>query len=258
MSETITTNTGSNEVSTSNAILLEDKESLWAHVEHARDERGFVDWKSLIDPKHIVLNTETVLKKGIALDNMSSEEIEEYKASAPESDLLIKLAGFKDLMKLRGYIDAYPEVLFANDEKVIIRYVIVWLPNFETRHKAVKTAAVASASVKTTTGKFQNFLETIAENRALVRCVKNFLNIHILGQDELPIEDNIQYVSSGDDPSVYSQIKEVLKQNNYSFEQLKKSMIKKNLPGAESLKKIEDIDPSVALIVLKMLKDKNG
>ena len=31
----------------------------------------------------------------------------------------------------------------------------------------------------------QKFLETIAANRAFVRCVRNFLNVHIVGADEI-------------------------------------------------------------------------
>ena len=44
---------------------------------------------------------------------------------------------------------------------------------------------MANATVYNTSSFAQKFLETIAANRAFVRCVRNFLNIHIVGADEI-------------------------------------------------------------------------
>jgi hypothetical protein len=44
---------------------------------------------------------------------------------------------------------------------------------------------VANATYDNTDGFGQKFLETIAANRAFVRTVRNFLGIHIVGEDEI-------------------------------------------------------------------------
>ena len=44
---------------------------------------------------------------------------------------------------------------------------------------------MANATFENTSSFATKFLETIACNRAFVRCVRNFLNIHIVGDDEI-------------------------------------------------------------------------
>jgi hypothetical protein len=44
---------------------------------------------------------------------------------------------------------------------------------------------MANATINNTSDFGQIFLETIACNRAFVRCVRNFLNVHIVGDDEI-------------------------------------------------------------------------
>ena len=44
---------------------------------------------------------------------------------------------------------------------------------------------MANATADNTDAFCAKFLETIACNRAFVRCVRNFLNIHIVGADEI-------------------------------------------------------------------------
>jgi len=44
---------------------------------------------------------------------------------------------------------------------------------------------MANATIDNTNSFAKKFLETIACNRAFVRCVRNFLNVHIVGDDEI-------------------------------------------------------------------------
>ena len=44
---------------------------------------------------------------------------------------------------------------------------------------------VGNATLANTDAFCAKFLETIACNRAFVRCVRNYLNIHIVGADEI-------------------------------------------------------------------------
>src|SRR6056300_486813 len=58
-------------------------------------------------------------------------------------------------------------------------------PNYETFGQSVIFQDMANATLDNTSSFATKFLETIACNRAFVRCVRNFLNVHIVGDDEI-------------------------------------------------------------------------
>jgi hypothetical protein len=62
--------------------------------------------------------------------------------------------------------------------------MINWIENYESNGTQT-FASIANATTINTNGFAAKFLECIAENRAFVRCVRNFLNIHIVGSDEI-------------------------------------------------------------------------
>ena len=110
-----------------------------------------------------------------------------------DDQLLIKLAGIKEVAKLRGY--SRVSFLFPKLEKdyVVATCNIDWITNFETTNpmegvddwNANGFMDVANATYDNTDGFGQKFLETIAANRAFVRAVRNYLGIHIVGEDEI-------------------------------------------------------------------------
>jgi hypothetical protein len=51
---------------------------------------------------------------------------------------------------------------------------------------------MANATLNNTSSFATKFLETIACNRSFVRCVRNFLNVHIVGDDEIDKSNNTQ------------------------------------------------------------------
>ena len=57
---------------------------------------------------------------------------------------------------------------------------ITYLPNYETNFKEVTFSDVANATIENTSSFAKKFLETIACNRAFVRCVRNFLMFILL------------------------------------------------------------------------------
>jgi hypothetical protein len=64
------------------------------------------------------------------------------------------------------------------------------LRNFETSNQPVHFEDIANATEANADNFCLKFLETIACNRAFVRCVRNFLNIHIVGADEIDKSKN--------------------------------------------------------------------
>lgn len=155
-----------------------DANGLLKGVKYAFNKDGTVDWRAMIPSKFIVLNDERV-------DVSKIEDVEEYKKTAPDHELLVLLMGWRELARLRGFTQANPTCYNSNLESSTIGMQISWIPNFENPEGA-SMGAIANASVNTTNGHFSNFIDTIAENRAFVRAVRNFLNIPLLGKDELP------------------------------------------------------------------------
>jgi hypothetical protein len=109
-----------------------------------------------------------------------------------DNQLLIKLAGIKELAKLRGYNSVRYNVIKCEKDHVAIKCEISWVPNFENPSQesdflpaSTQFEDVANATTENTSSFATKFLETIAANRSFVRCVRNFLNVHIVGDDEI-------------------------------------------------------------------------
>ena len=105
---------------------------------------------------------------------------------------MIKLAGIKELAKLRGYNSVRYDVIKCEKDHVSIKCEISWIANFENPENesdfvpaTTRFEDIANATIENTSSFATKFLETIAANRAFVRCVRNFLNVHIVGDDEI-------------------------------------------------------------------------
>ena len=96
------------------------------------------------------------------------------------------LGGIKELAKLRGYTSINFKVNNVSDGYVTAKCTICWQQNYETDSEwRTEYEDVANATLANTDNFCAKFLETIACNRAFVRCVRNYLNIHIVGADEI-------------------------------------------------------------------------
>jgi hypothetical protein len=102
-----------------------------------------------------------------------------------DNQLLIMLGGIKELTKLRGYNDISYTISHIDKNYVTAVCRISWIGNYETDNRVITFEDAANATSENTDDFCIKFLETIACNRAFVRCVRNFLNIHIVGADEI-------------------------------------------------------------------------
>ena len=68
---------------------------------------------------------------------------------------------------------------------MVVKCSISWTNNYESSLLCQDYQDVANATTSNTNSFCSKFLETIACNRAFVRCVRNYLNIHIVGADEI-------------------------------------------------------------------------
>ena len=149
---------------------------LLQNVDYKFTEDGFVDWRAMISPKFLYPN-KGWFERAKKETPSSIEGLEDHQ-------LLCKLGGYKELARLRGYSNiAYRLEYLPNGVSAVC--TIQWIPNYETGGYTIYESIANSTSENC--GEFSSsFKETQAENRSLVRCIRNFLNIHVVGDDEMP------------------------------------------------------------------------
>lgn len=148
-------------------------------LEYKFENLGWVDWRAMLNPEFLYPNKDAF--KGVDVPE-SIEGLEDHQ-------LLCKLGGYKDLARIRGYKKVSYELIHLTNGVAAI-CTIEWIGNYETSGEAVVFSSTANATIENTSGFGAKFFETIAENRAFVRAVRNFLNIHIVGADEIDKSKN--------------------------------------------------------------------
>ena len=147
------------------------------NVDYTFDDDGSVNWRSMIKDEHLFPNKSWF--------DMRRKDVPRTIDGLGDHQLLIKLSGIKELAKLRGFSDVAYEVVKCEPDHVAVICRVTFLPNYETGGKAVVFQDMANATLNNTSNFATKFLETIACNRAFVRAVRNFLNVHIVGDDEI-------------------------------------------------------------------------
>ena len=149
--------------------LLENEEYIF-------NEDGSVNWRAMIKEEFLYPN------KGWF--DSRNQPVPTSPEGLEDKQLLIMLGGIKELAKMRGYSTVAFDVVHSSDGYVTAKCMINWNKNYETQDEVVYED-YANATLSNTDNFCAKFLETIACNRAFVRCVRNYLNIHIVGADEI-------------------------------------------------------------------------
>ena len=221
--------------------LIEDQT-----LNYVFNDDGNINWRKMVKIEHLVPNRQKTQETDVS--------------KLQDKDLLILLGGIKELAQIRGYTSVEYKVVAASENYFATSCRITWLPNYETGGKEVVFESLADATLNNTKSFARFFLAAIAENRAFVRCVRNFLKINIVSQEELGDAKLLDDSSSvNENPtSPQSLLEKVMKEKNVNFEALKKRLIKDNFDNAENLNSISDI-PKVKLFELidriKKIKD---
>ena len=150
-------------------------------VDYIFNDDGSVNWRAMVNPEHLYPNKDWFEMRKMPMPN-SIEGLD-------DSQLLIKLGGIKELAKLRGFHNVTYDITESSDSRVVVQCMINWIENYEGSCSQT-FASIANATTSNTNGFAAKFLECIAENRAFVRTVRNFLGIHIVGADEIDSSKN--------------------------------------------------------------------
>ncbi len=161
--------------------LQRNEFGLLKNVDYKFTPEGWVDWRAMVDPKFLYPNKDWFEARG--------ETVPESIEGLEDAQLLIQLGGIKELARLRGFNSVSFSLTHPSNSCVSAQCTINWIPNYENPNGCI-FESTANATIENTSGFGSKFLETIAENRAFVRAVRNFLNIHIAGADEIDKSKN--------------------------------------------------------------------
>ena len=135
---------------------------------------------------------------------------------------------------------------------------IDWTPNYETENQAVTFSAIGDASPANTTSFARNYLGPIAENRAFVRCVRSFLKINIVSQEELGEQNpSKQQPKTAEDqvvPSPHNVLKNTMESKGVDFKTIKKRLGDEGYEKAEEIFSIEDIPKIKVFELIERIK----
>lgn len=229
--------------------LSRNEYGLLTHVDYLFDEEGYVDWRRMLKPEHLVINKQKYPNQDVSLLDMTE---------VPEENLLILLAGIKYLANLRGFTNVEYKTIASTEDRVSVQCTITWSANYETNGREINFSSLADATPNNTAKFATNYLTTIAENRAFVRCVRNFLRIPILSQEEISLEEvepvtrKAKLVSSP-----HNILRETMKSAGVTFEIIKNSVVKSGkFPPASEWKNVDSIPNTMCLSLINELKKK--
>jgi len=218
-------------------------------VDYTFNESGFIDWRKMIKVEHLVPN----------LQKTSERDVTKLK----DTELIILIAGIKELAQVRGYTDVRYDVTSPSKDYVVASCSIKFIPNYETEGREVTFSAIGDAGPHNTHGFGQAFLGPMAENRAFVRCVRNFLKINIVVNDELQkmtFAKPFSPQSAGspaeeiDQPSPVALLKKVMAEKKVDFDRLKKRLEDENYDKVDSISSVESIPKAKIFELITRLK----
>ena len=229
--------------------IKRDANGLLSGVDYIFNEDGLIDWRKMIKSEYLVPNK----------DRTNETDVTKLK----DYQLIILLGGIKELAQIRGYTSITYDVVSPSSDYVAATCKISWKPNYETEGQEVVFSAIGDASPNNTSGFGQAFLAACAENRAFVRCVRNFLRINIVAQEELSgsnkgsaasytTPNNAADLNTKSDP--HSLLNKVMKEKSIPFSAIKDKLIAEEFKGAGDLEDVSGISKSKVFELIERIK----
>lgn len=213
-------------------------------IKYVYTPEGLVDWRKMINVKYLVPNRQNFER--------FQKPVPKTIEGLEDKDLLILLGGIKELAQIRGFSELNYKVESPAGDYIAAVCSIKWLPNYETENLPVRFSAIGDACPSNTTSFGKHFLGPIAENRAFVRCVRSFLKINIIGQDEVSPSPSEQ---STDDTSS-NILEELMKQHSITFQRVKDKLIEEKFDGASKIESVSDIPKFKQFELIERIKKK--
>ena len=230
-------------------LYTRDENGLLKNVQYTFSEDGSINWRAMIGEGNLFPNR--------GWFDARKKAVPQNTDSLKDHQLLIKLGGIKELARLRGFSDISYEVIKCELDHVAVICRMTFIPNYETHGESVSFQDMANANLQNTSSFATKFLETIACNRAFVRCVRNFLNVHIVGDDEIDKSDPSPNCLDKLSLSPIDIIKKQLNNEDFdNFRNILRELWQQKLYQNESVKewnKWDDVPAKEARIILSAI-----
>ena len=211
-------------------------------VDYQFSDDGLINWRKMVKEEYLVANR----------DKTSEADVTKLK----DSELIVLIGGIKDLAQIRGYTEVTYNVTSPSPDYVVATCTISWIPNYETEGRVVTFSAIGDASPNNTKSFARFFLGPIAENRAFVRCVRNFLKINIVGQEELGDAKLVSEMPSTNSNSTDPKniLQSLMKDKGVTFDVIKGRLEKEGYGDVDKLTSIGDIPKIKVFELIERLK----
>lgn len=206
-----------------------------------RDENGVVDWRNLVDRKDLLLNFNYYAARGINIDLLTPEEIEEFKKTAEPEGLMLSLMGCRHLGNKRGLKAVNYNLVYSDKELAIMRCSITFVES-EDEPETIYDS-LGSASINNVSGKFSTHLVALAENRSFCRAVRNYLMIPSVTYEEIDPTQKDSVVSL---PKPSLVLIQHMEKKGITFEQLKQMVIEDGKYEWKDWNTVEQISSAAA------------
>jgi len=157
--------------------MTRNPDGLIEGLEYKKDRLGFIVWRDMISPEYLYPNREYFERKNLPVPD-STEGL-------PDNQCLVKIGGLIELMRLRGYSSLDQQIVNVDHGYVTAKCTIRWEPNFETNDGEVNFSWTANSNRDNCGDFMAHYQETQAQNRALSLCIRKFLNVNIVSDEEL-------------------------------------------------------------------------
>ena len=225
-------------------LIQRNEHGLLSDIDYQYTDEGLIDWRKMISSDFLVANKDRTKETDVS-------KLKDYQ-------LIILLGGIKQLAQIRGYTDVRYDVHSPSPEYVVATCSITWIPNYETEGKEVVFSSVGDASPQNTKSFAKYFLGPIAENRAFVRCVRNFLKINIVAQDELGnsklVDEVPEHDSSAASLDPRSILSGLMKDKGIAFDKLKAKLEKEGYENASDMSSLGDISKIKVFELIERIK----
>jgi hypothetical protein len=247
--ESLIVNLDEKQALNSREAFSRNESGLLKSLNYKYNEDGTINWKSMVKPEFLVPNKDK-FQVGTDFNAIDVTQLD-------DSQLLILLGGIKDIACIRGFTSVDYEVVTARQDYVAVKCNISWIPNYETGMLPVKFSALADAHFENTSGFGNKFLMAIAENRAFIRSVRNFLRINIVGQDEIDPKKKNEVIEESQPTNPSNVLNKVMSEVGLSFDIIKNKLIEEKDQEAELWKDISDIPKKRIFEIIERIKRKN-
>ena len=212
-------------------------------VNYVYNDDGTVNWRKMVKPEFLVPHKQVFER--------TSRPVPTSIEGLADKELLILLGGIKELAAIRGFASCSYQLTSPSSEYVAAVCRIEWIPNYETQGRIVTSSGVGDASPLNTTSFGKLYLAPFAENRAFVRCVRQFLRINIVSQEEIS-----EMASEAAEDMATTLLKETLLKHDVSFDKLKRKLVEENVEGAENFQSVNDIPRYKQFELIERIKRK--